>query len=130
MEAEIHYVLGKTYFHRGQFFYDLAVEELGEAAERGLHREDMFEYLAVASVDLGEPEAAVEYLQEAIESSPKAILYHTLGATLLAMDRLNEAEDALQQAVRLSDDTVLLEQSRLTLGEIYRRQGELERSES
>jgi len=130
MEAEIHYVLGKTYFHRGQFFYDLAVEELGEAAERGLHREDMFEYLAVASVDLGEPEAAVEYLQEAIESSPKAILYHTLGATLLAMDRLNEAEDALQQAVRLSDDTVLLEQSRLTLGELYRRQGELERSES
>lgn len=130
MEAEIHYVLGKAYFHRGPFFYDLAVEELTEASEGGLQREDMFEYLAVASVDLGEPEAAVAYLQEAIESSPTAILYHTLGTTLLAMDRLQEAEEALREAVQLSDDTFLLEQSRLTLGEIYRRQGELERSES
>jgi tetratricopeptide (TPR) repeat protein len=130
MEAEIHYVLGKAYFHRGAFFYDLAVEELTKAADGGLAREDMYEYLAVASVDLGEPEAAVAYLQEAIEKSPTAILYHTLGTTLLAMDRLREAEDALQQAVRLSDDTFLLEQSRLILGEIYRRQGEFERSES
>jgi tetratricopeptide (TPR) repeat protein len=130
MEAEIHYVLGKAYFHRGAFFHDLAVEELTKAADGGLAREDMYEYLAVASVDLGEPEAAVAYLQEAIEKSPTAILYHTLGTTLLAMDRLREAEDALQQAVRLSDDTFLLEQSRLILGEIYRRQGEFERSES
>ena len=128
MEAQVHYVLGKAYFQRGPFFYDLSVQELTRALEEGLEREDMFEYLAVASVDLGEPEKAVSYLREAIESSPTAILYHTLGTTLLGMDRLEPAEKALKEAITLSDDTYLLEQSRLALGEIYRKNDALERA--
>lgn len=130
MVAEVHYILGKAYFHRGPFFYDLVVDELTRSMERGLRREDMFEYLAVASVDLGRPEDAVGYLREALEVSPTAILYHTLGTTLIGMDRLNEAERALEEAVALTDDSFLLEQSRLSLGEVYRRTGELDRAET
>ncbi|MFP4329869.1 MAG: tetratricopeptide repeat protein [Spirochaetaceae bacterium] len=129
MRGELHYILGKAYFHRGPFFYDLAVEELRESMDRGLRREDMFEYLAVASVDLGRSEEAVGYLQEALEVNPTAILYHTLGTTLLGMDRFDEAERALEEAVALSDDSFLLEQSRLTLGDIYRITGDLDRAE-
>lgn len=130
MEPEVHYVLGKAYFQRGVFFYDLAVEELTRAIDDGFRREDMYEYLAVASVELQRSEEAVAYLREAIEEASTAILYHTLGTTLLGMDRLGEAETALEEAVARSEDTFLLEQSRLALGEIFRRQGELGRAES
>ena len=46
LKKETHYVLGKAYYHRGKYFYDLAIQELQTAWELGMQNLDILEYFS------------------------------------------------------------------------------------
>lgn len=120
--GEIRYILGKAYFHRGEFFYDAAVVQLEAARAAGIERLDLLEYLALASRDLLRFERAEEYFRAAIELGDEAIHRITLATMLIEQGRFLDADDLLLEAVEDTDDATLLQDALLTLGRSYRAQ--------
>ena len=120
--AEVHYVLGKAYYHRGQFFYDMAIDELEIALEAGWEQLDLLEYLALASRDLGRTDAAIDYFETAIEAGDEAIHKVALAGVLIAERRYSEADRLLSEAIEQTSDVTLLQEALLSLGRSYRQQ--------
>src|SRR6056297_3121206 len=81
MGAEVHYILGKTYYHKGRFYVDQAVRHLEESVEFGYVGEDSYRYLGLAYSELGDYEKAVENFLTAAEQTPDSLLYLTIGQT-------------------------------------------------
>jgi tetratricopeptide (TPR) repeat protein len=118
LQPEIHYVLGKTYYHRGTTYYDLVVRHLQRAVELGYEATDTFEYLALAYADIGEYEASATSLQAAIDRNPSDVLYLTLGEVYAEAGRHGNAISAFERAIAMSSDRVLTERARFALGEV------------
>lgn len=116
LRAEIHYVLGKSYYHRGSSYYDLVIEHLQRAVEMGYEATDTYEYLALAYTDLGEYEASAQSLRTAIDRNPSDVLYFTLGEVYAQAGRYSQAISALETAIAMSSDRVLAERARFALG--------------
>ena len=123
LETEIRYVLGKTYFHRGPFFYDSAIEELGRARELGLEQLDLFEYLALAYRDLGRFEESIEHFRLAIALADEGIHRVSLADIMIDLSRYDGADRLLTEVVESTSDVTLLQDALLSLGLSYRRQG-------
>ncbi|MFP4483533.1 MAG: tetratricopeptide repeat protein [Spirochaetaceae bacterium] len=118
LRAEIHYVLGKTYYHRGSSYHDLVIEHLQRAVEMGYEATDTYEYLALAYTDLGEYDASAQSLRTAIDRNPSDVLYFTLGEVQARAERYSQAISALETAIAMSSDRVLTERARFALGDV------------
>tara|TARA_B100000614_G_scaffold190420_1_gene171464 strand:- start:1381 stop:2328 length:948 start_codon:yes stop_codon:yes gene_type:complete len=128
LEPQIHYVLGKAYFHRGEFFYDSATTELVAARDQGVVRLDLLEYLALASRDLGRTDDAIGYFHDAIELGDEAIHRVTLADILIGEGRYSEADALLSRAIDQTEDTTILQDALLSLGRSYRLQERFDES--
>ncbi|MFW5796408.1 MAG: tetratricopeptide repeat protein [Alkalispirochaeta sp.] len=122
MEGEVHYVLGKAFFHRGRFFYDAAIEKLLIAREMGVHQLDLLEYLALASDELGRSSDAIAFFREAIEMGDEAVHKVNLADILIEEGRHDEAEELLDDTIEGTSDVVVLQHALDSLGRSYRRQ--------
>lgn len=120
LRPQILYVLGKAYYHRGHLYYDLSIDSLRRAQEAGLDPLDSYEYLALASRSMGQIDAAVAYLQTAIELSTDPIYPLTLGETLVEVGDFVAAEPHLRRAAHVATETVLRQQALLTLARVMR----------
>jgi tetratricopeptide (TPR) repeat protein len=119
LRPELHYVLGKAYYHQGSSYYDLVVEHLQRAGDLGYEATDMYEYLALAYADMGDYTAGAASLRRAIERDPSDVLYLTLGEVYADADEYSQAVSALQTAIAMSTDRVLTERARFALGEVF-----------
>jgi tetratricopeptide (TPR) repeat protein len=126
LEAQVHYVLAKAYYHRGDFYYDLAVEHMREAVELGYVADDTYEYLGMAYARLGQFERSVESFSTALDRSPSDLLYLTVAETYMQSGRHERAESYLQEAMSATDDGFLVQRARFMLGEVYIQEGRLE----
>lgn len=126
LEAQVHYVLAKAYYHRGDFYYDLAVEHMREAVELGYVADDTYEYLGMAYARLGRFEQSVESFSTALDRNPSDLLYLTVAETYMQSGRHERAESYLQEAMSATDDGFLVQRARFMLGEVYIQEGRLE----
>jgi tetratricopeptide (TPR) repeat protein len=126
LEAQVHYVLAKAYYHRGEFYYDLAVEHMRESVERGYVADDTYEYLGMAYARLGRFEESVESFSTALDRNPSDLLYLTVAETYMQSGRHERAESYLQEAMSATDDGFLVQRARFMLGEVYIQEGQLE----
>lgn len=117
--AEISYVLGKAYYQKGKYFSDVSVQYLEESIENGYRGEDSYEYLGLAYAQLGNYEKSVENFLHAAEGKPSDLLYMTLAQSYLQLRRLDEAEQSLERAIGLTQDSTLELKSRFLLAEIF-----------
>lgn len=120
LRVQINYVLGKTYFHRGQYYQDLALESLQTARDGGMDPVDSYEYMGLAARALGRVDEAVGYFTIAVERSRQPIHVLTLAETLMEDQRWSEAEHYFRLAAESSEETVLRQQALLSLGRVMR----------
>ena len=79
LQPEIHYILGKAYFHKGKFYADLAISHLLKARELGYVAADMNEYLGLAYSLVARFGEASDYFLKAVEKNDKKYLEITEG---------------------------------------------------
>ncbi|MFW6208250.1 MAG: tetratricopeptide repeat protein [Spirochaetota bacterium] len=129
MQGQVHYVLGKTYYHKGRFYIDLAIEHLEKSLEFGYQGSDTNRYLGLAYSELGEHESGVEYFLKATESNPDPVLYMTIGQSYYKLKKIDKALDFLMRAVHSTEDKAIEQKSRFLLGSIYIEENELSKAE-
>ncbi len=127
-EGKIHYVLGKTYYHKGRFFLDLSVHHLKRAAELDYSAADLYRYLGLALGEMGNYEESIDYFLTAAEEQPDAILYMTIGQTYYKMGRNEKALDFLSRSVQVTEEIAVEQRARFLLGKIYMDMDMLEKA--
>ncbi len=116
LEAEIHHVLGKAYFHRGPFFFESSVSHIERAIALGLVTDDSFEYLAVAYDGLNRFTESVESYTEAIRRNPNDLLLVGLADIHFRHGQYEAAREYLVRAISTSSDEYLVQRARFQLG--------------
>lgn len=118
-EPAAQYALGKAYFHKGYFYYDLAVRYLEGALALGHDGADTYEYLGLAYTELGDPRG-LDYFRHALARQPYDLLHLRMAAMLADRDDPQGARDNLIRAIRLADDPAVEQRARYELGAVYR----------
>ncbi|TVR03805.1 MAG: tetratricopeptide repeat protein [Spirochaetaceae bacterium] len=126
LEAEVHHVLGKAYFHRGPFYFDASVSHIERAIELGLVTDDSFEYLAVAYDGLNRFAESVESYTEAIRRSPNDLLLVGLAEIHVRHGQYEAAREYLVRAISTSPDEYLIQRARFQLGRVALETGRFE----
>ncbi len=119
LQPEIHYILGKAYFHKGKFYSDLSIEHLLRARDMGYNASDMNEYLGLAYSLVGRFAEASEFFLKAVERAPSDLLLWTLGQTYFQMQRHDDAVRYLRLSIEKTKDRALEQRCRFLLGEIF-----------
>jgi tetratricopeptide (TPR) repeat protein len=119
MGPEKDYILGKAYYLKGKYYYDLCIFYLERSLEAGFSSEDAFDYLGLAYTQLDRAEEGLSYFLRAVENNPTDLLLLTTGQSFLRLKRTREAEEYLIRAVNKTDDPGVEKKSRFLLGQLY-----------
>ena len=118
-EPEINYILGKAYFHKGKYYFDLTVKYLARALDLGFKAEDIYDYLGLAYTQLGLVQEGLAYFLKALDSNPSDILLLTVGQSYAQLKQNREAEEYLIRTVNKTDDPAVEKKARSLLGQLY-----------
>jgi tetratricopeptide (TPR) repeat protein len=124
MDGAIYYVLGKTYYTRGEEYADLAVQSLEASKQRGFKIEDMDEWLGLAYAGMRDYEKSVRAFEEAAqyhEPPPDALLL-SIAKSYASMGDTGAAIAYFLRCVETSKDYKAAQTARFSLGEIYFQQ--------
>jgi len=119
LQPEIHYILGKAYFHKGKSYSDLAISHLLKARDLGYSASDMNEYLGLTYSLVARFNLASEFFLKAVEKTPSDLLLWTLGQTYFQMQRNDDAVQYLRLSIAKTKDRALEQRCRFLLGEIF-----------
>ena len=119
LKGSVRYVLAKTYYHKGRYFADLAINYMLSALSLGYTGEDSYEYLGLAYSEMGEYEKSVGYFEKALEQNPSDTLYLVLGQTYFTMEEYSRAEETLLRCLNATEDIAIQQKARFLLGKIY-----------
>ena len=125
LTAEIYYVLGKAYYHKGHFYTDLAVKYLEKSIEGGFIGEDVYEYLGLIYSAAGRKDKSAESFEKAVEKNPSDLLYLSLAQVYLELGKDEEAEEYLIRTSNKTTDNELEEKSYFLLAEIYEKRNDI-----
>ena len=123
-EPAAQYALGKAYFHRGYFYYHLAVRYLEGSLALGYDGADTYEYLGLAYTELGDPRG-LEYFRHALTRRPSDLLHLKMATMLVDEGDVRGARRNLIEAIDLAADIAIAQRARYELGAVYRALGEL-----
>jgi tetratricopeptide (TPR) repeat protein len=129
MADEAEYILAKTYFHKGKFYYDLAISCMTTAISRGFVENDSYEYLGLAYTQLGDFQKGIDNFLQALQQAQTDILLLTIGQTYYQMKRTGDAVDYLMRTLNKTEDKAIEKKARSLLGEIYLDRNELFKAE-
>ncbi len=116
----VNYVLGKAYYYKGFEYFDDALVAFDNAISAGLNSPDIWEYMALASQELGFFDNAIAYFQKALQFQPEsAELMMAASKTYFAVKNLPEAERLAQAAIFKTSDEFIAEQAQFLLVTIY-----------
>jgi tetratricopeptide (TPR) repeat protein len=127
--GETDYVLGKAYFTKGKYYYDLAIASIESSVTKGYIQKDSYEYIGQAYSQLGDYEKAMENFLLALKDDPGDLLLLTIGQTYYQMKRTSDAVDYLLRTLNKTEDKDIEERARFLLGGIYLDGGELFKAE-
>lgn len=115
----VHYVLGKAYLLKGQYWSDLAVKYLSLSIDYGYEPDDIYEYLGKAYATMGRNEDSLKWYLKAAEKYSTDRLFITLGEEAFKLGYYNDAAEYYHKAVELSHDDSLKKKGLLQLGQLY-----------
>jgi tetratricopeptide (TPR) repeat protein len=127
--GETDYVLGKAYFNKGKYYYDLAIASMESSLARGYVQKDSHEYIGQAWNQLGDNDKAIGEFLTALKDDPGDFLLLTIGQTYYQMKRYSDAVDYLLRTLNKTDDKAIEEKARFWLGDIYLGTDELFKAE-
>lgn len=126
LKEEIHFILGKAYFQRGEYFYDSAVIELQRALELGFRNTELLEYLGIAYRELGQLDEARRFLSEAAEESGENLHYLAVAAVEERAGNYAEAGSIYRKVAREASEGILIQKALLGLGNSQRKMDQYE----
>jgi len=127
--GETDYVLGKAYFNKGKYYYDLAISSIESSVAKGYVQRDSYEYIGQAWSQLGDYPKAIDAFLLALKDDPGDLLLLTIGQTYYQMKRTSDAVDYLLRTLNKTEDKEIEERARFLLGGIYLDGGELFKAE-
>jgi tetratricopeptide (TPR) repeat protein len=127
--GETDYVLGKAYFNKGKYYYDLAISSMESSLARGYVQKDSHEYIGQAWNQLGDNDKAIAEFLTALKDDSGDLLLLTIGQTYYQMKRYSDAVDYLLRTLNKTEDKAIEEQARFRLGDIYLSTNELFKAE-
>ena len=127
--GETDYVLGKAYFNKGKYYYDLAISCMESSLARGYVQKDSHEYIGQAYTQLGDYEKGLDHFLTALKTDSGDLLLLTIGQTYYQMKRTSDAVDYLLRTLNKTEDKDIEERARFLLGGIYLDTGELFKAE-
>ncbi len=127
--GETDYVLGKAYFNKGKYYYDLAISSIESSVAHGYVQKDSYEYIGQAWSQLGDYQKAIDAFLLAMKDDPGDLLLLTIGQTYYQMKRTSDAVDYLLRTLNKTEDKEIEERARTLLGGIYLDTGELFKAE-
>jgi tetratricopeptide (TPR) repeat protein len=116
---ETDYVLGKAYYHKGKYFYDLSLHYLQRALAGGFQAEDLYDYLGLAATQLERNEEGLGYFQKALAANPTDLLLLMIGQSYHSLGRLGESEEYLLRALNKTEDPDIEAKCRFLLAQMY-----------
>jgi len=127
--AQMEYVLGKAYYHKGASYYDEAVKYIEASLLSGFSAADSREYLALAYAGLGQKDKAVSNFEAALTVKKTDLLLLAAARAQLDAGAADKAEALLLEAISMGTDELAREKCRFLLGEIYQSRGDGLRAE-
>jgi len=127
--GETDYVLGKAYFNKGKYYYDLAISSIESSVAKGYVQMDSYEYIGHSYSQLGDYQKALDNFLLAMRDDPGDLLLLTIGQTYYQMKRTSDAVDYLLRTLNKTEDKDIEERTRFLLGGIYLDTGELFKAE-
>ena len=127
--GETDYVLGKAYFNKGKYYYDLAISSIESSVARGYVQKDSYEYIGQSYSQLGDYQKALDNFLLAMRDDPGDLLLLTIGQTYYQMKRTSDAVDYLLRTLNKTEDKDIEERTRFLLGGIYLDTRELFKAE-
>lgn len=128
-QQTIWYILGKAYFHKGPYYYDLSEKYLSMAEDSGFTADDILEYLGVIHLDYGEIDSGISYIRQAIENSPRAVLFLTIAEAYEEQGNTGEALEYYEEALNRSEDSFLRQEASLGKGRTLFRMEEFDKAQ-
>ena len=117
-EKRISYMLGKIYFHKGIFYYDLAEKYLSLAEQSALKADDIVEHLGVIYLETNRPQTGITYLLKAIADNPRDVLYYTVATAYEDTGALEKALEYYQTCIGITEDQFLIQEARIGQGRV------------
>ncbi len=125
----VDYVLGQAYYHKGRFYYDLAIKYIEKSLNAGYIGTDAYEYLGLAYGGLGDADKELEYFLKAAEKDPSDLLMLSVGKAYFKLNSFEQSLDYLQRSLNKTRDSNIEKECRFLMGEIYIQQNELLKAE-
>jgi tetratricopeptide (TPR) repeat protein len=123
------YMLGRTYFFKREYYYDLAARYLEQALNLGYKKADVFEYLVLINSEWGNTEKTIGYLERALEEKRSDLYLFHLAKNYYKVKRGAEAAGILEKIIASSKDRELLKECKFLSGEILFDQGKYTQAE-
>jgi tetratricopeptide (TPR) repeat protein len=123
------YILGKAYYHKGKYYYDLTIDYLQRALQAGYAADDIYDYLGLAATQLDRVEEGLDYFHKAMAINPTDLLLLSMGQSYLQLGRSPEAEEFLIRAINKTEDPAVEKKSRYLLAQLYFERQDLIKAE-
>jgi tetratricopeptide (TPR) repeat protein len=124
-DGRLFYVLGKAYYDKGQGYADLAVAYLEKARAAGYEARDIPQYLGLAYAAIRDYRGSVAAFTLALGQDTSDILLLSIARSYIALEENDSARAYLLRCVEVSRDSRTKAASRLLLGGIFARAGDI-----
>jgi tetratricopeptide (TPR) repeat protein len=118
LRPQLSYMLGRAYYYKRNYYYDLAVRYLEQALKLGYKKADAYEYLVLMYDEWGNTEKSIGYLEQAYEERKSDLYLYYLAKCYKKVNRTAEAGELLNRVIAGSQDAELLKECKFLLGEI------------
>ena len=117
---EVHYVLGKAYYHKGSFYVDLAITYLEQARTASFLAADIPEYLGLSYALVGDYRSSIEAFSLALSgeysnNSPSEDLLMDIARSYRELGENESAVAYLRHCIAISRDSSKVAEARLLL---------------
>ena len=125
LKAQLAYLIGKIYFAKRDFYYELSLKYLEMAFNLGYKEVDIYEHQYMIYEAWGESAKAVAVLAKAYEQKKSDIYLFFLARSLKKLKHYSDAKEKLQALLAKTIEGPLLREARLLLGEVAFEEGDL-----
>lgn len=119
--TQAHYILGKCYLEKGDFYADQALEHLQKALDLGYDSIDIYEYLGAAALSLKMFPESLQFFQEILEKTKSPPVYKKIGEIHIILEEWDKAEASYKKALFHSENPHLDNEIRFELAHLYQR---------
>lgn len=124
----LYYILGKAYFQKGYFYYDLALKYLDMVFYSDVSFPDINKFRAMAFSYLGEDEKAIEAFTHDLNADSDEFLLYALAKNYINVGNFEKAKMYLTEAADKAKDVLVKLDCKSKLAEVYLQENKLEKA--